>query len=80
MNDGGNQHLAFLQLINDPITVDEQFAEVLVIEFRDFPPRTGKPRQHLRLADDGSHYNRRVSRRVLCDVIGDGFEIAHSAA
>ena len=74
VNYGGYEHLIFLDLIDDTIAIGEYLAHVLVLKFRDPASGTRELRERLRSADDRSHNNRCVGRRVLCNVLS--FEIA----
>ena len=52
VNHRRNENVIHLQSINNPILVDDKFANVLVVELRDLTARTRKLLQGARLAND----------------------------
>jgi hypothetical protein len=47
MNDGSDHDFISLQSVNNPVAVDHELAEVLVVELGDFAPGKRKLNQYL---------------------------------
>ncbi len=63
MNYGCDENI-FLQSIDDPIAINDQLSDILVIEFRNFGARFWELRQHSGLVDDFLHNSAGVGGRV----------------
>ncbi len=61
VNHGGDHNLIILQTVNKAITVDHQFADVLVVELGNLAPGTRKLRQHPCLVHNLLYHDARVS-------------------
>ncbi len=70
--------LIFLQTIDDSVAVDDQFTDVLIVEFGDFTPGTWKPRQGFHLVHDLLSDNSGIGGRIGGYVLGDSLEILKS--
>ncbi len=70
-----DQRLVLLKSVNDPITVDDKFAYVLIVKFRHFAARLRKMRQNPCLAHNVFENNAGVGGGIGSDVVGDGIEI-----
>src|SRR6266436_2700398 len=79
MNNGGDQDFLLLDSVDNPTTVGDQLSSILVVELRNFSPRPRELRQHSGLLDDVLHDRTSVSRRVVGDIGGYGFQILVSA-
>jgi hypothetical protein len=62
-----DHNFVFLHLINDAVAVDDQLADVLIVEFGNFAPRARKLPWHLcsvyDLVDDNARLGRRIPRQ-----------------
>jgi hypothetical protein len=80
MDHSRNHNILSLSAVDNPVAVDEKFANILVIEFGDFPASKWKLTENSRLVYDRLKNNASVGRRIRGNVIRDRFEILSGAA
>ena len=78
MDDRGNENFFLLNSINYTVAVSDKLPDVLVVELRNFSPRSWKSRQSFRALDYRSHNTGSVCGRILSNVFSNGFEILYS--
>jgi hypothetical protein len=72
VDDCRDEGFVLLESINNSITVGQQLADVLVIEFRDLAAGTRELREQSGLLGDVFDHDGCVGRRIFGDVFGDG--------